>query len=133
MDLVALLNELLEAERAGARLLADWMAEAPAGSALHERLKAVQRDEAENCAVLIRHLREAGATPSGATGAFYGKALAVRDWRARLDFLNRGQGWVVKRIAAALPQLPDSPARGMLQEMHDSHVVNIASCDTLQV
>lgn len=133
MDLVALLNELLEAERAGARLLADWMAEAPAGSALYERLKAVQRDEAENCALLIQHVRAAGSVPTSATGAFYGKALAIRDWRARLDFLNRGQGWVVKRIAAALPELPPSPARDMLREMHDSHVANIAGCDSLQV
>jgi nitronate monooxygenase len=133
MDVVALLNELLEAERAGARLLADWMAEAPAGSALYESLKAVQRDEAENCAILIRHIKDAGGVPSSATGAFYGKALAIREWRARLDFLNRGQGWVVKQIAAALPELPQSPARAMLQEMHDSHVANIATCDTLQV
>jgi len=133
MDLVALLNELLEAERAGARLLADWMAEAPAGSPLYESLKAVQRDEAENCALLIRHLREAGAEPTMATGAFYGKALAIRDWRARLDFLNRGQGWVAKRIAAALPDLPDSPARAMLEEMHASHVANIAACEALQI
>jgi len=132
-DLVALLNELLEAERAGARLLADWMAEAPAGSPLYDKLKAVQRDEAENCAILIHHLREAGAQPTRATGAFYGKALAIRDWRARLDFLNRGQGWVVKRIAAALPELPPSRARAMLEEMHASHVANIASCDALQV
>ena len=133
MDLVAVLNELLEAERAGARLLADWMADAPAGSALYESLKAVQRDEAQNCAILIRYIKDAGGAPSSATGAFYGKALAIREWRARLEFLNRGQGWVVKRIAAALPQLPDSPARAMLQAMHDSHVANIASCDALQV
>jgi Domain of unknown function (DUF6306) len=133
MDLVVLLNELLEAERAGARLLADWMAEAPMGSALHERLKAVQRDEATNCAILIRHLQQAGGVPSTATGAFYGKALAIKDWRARLDFLNRGKGWVGERIAAALPQLPESPARAMLQEMHDSHVTNIASCDSVQL
>ena len=131
MDLVPLLNELLEAERAGARLLADWMGEAPAGSAFYESLKAVQRDEAQNCALLIRHLREAGAQPSSATGAFYEKALAKKDWRERLDFLNRGQGWVVKRIAAALPELTPSPARAMLQEMHDSHVANIASCESL--
>ena len=131
MDLAVLLNELLEAERAGARLLADWMGEAPPGSTLYEELKAVQRDEAENCALLIHHLREAGAEPTHATGAFYGKALAIREWRARLDFLNRGQGWVVKRIAAALPELPPSAAREMLQEMHDSHVANIARCDSL--
>jgi nitronate monooxygenase len=133
MDLVGLLNELLEAERAGARLLADWMAEAPAGSALHERLKAVQRDEAKNCATLIRHVQQSGGLPTSATGAFYGKALAIEDWRARLHFLNRGQGWVVKRIADALRQRPASSTRTMLQEMHDSHVANIAHCESLPV
>jgi nitronate monooxygenase len=129
MDLVGLLNELLEAERAGARLLADWMAEAPPGSTLYEQLKAVQRDEATNCAKLIRHINEAGGTPSSATGAFYAKALRIAEWRERVDFLNRGQGWVVKRIAGALPDLPASPARTMLQEMHDSHVANIKLLD----
>jgi nitronate monooxygenase len=132
-DLVLLLNELLEAERAGAKLLADWMAQAPPGSALQEGLKAVQRDEARNCALLIRHLRDLGGEPSNATGAFYDKALAIRNWRARLDFLNRGQGWVARRIAAALPQLPASATRAMLQEMHVSHVKNIAQCESLEL
>jgi len=132
-DLVALLNELLEAERAGARVLADWMAQVPPRSALYDEMKAVQRDEATNCAILIGHLRDAGGVPSEATGAFYGKALAIGEWRARLDFLNRGQGWVARRIAAVLPQMPDSPARAMLQEMHDSHVANIARCESWKV
>ena len=130
-ELGALLNELLEAERAGARLLSAWMAEAAPGSVLYQRLRDVQRDEARNCAVLIHHLLESGALPSGLTGEFYDKGLRVRDWEARLALLNRGQAWVARRIAAALPRLGPSAARDALQEMHDSHLANIARCEAL--
>jgi nitronate monooxygenase len=130
-DLGALLNELLEAERAGARLLSAWMTEAAPGSVLYERLREVQRDEARNCAVLIHHLLDAVALPSGLTGEFYDKGLRVQDWETRLALLNRGQGWVARRIAGALPRLGPSEARDALQEMHDSHLANIARCEAL--
>ena len=130
-ELGALLNELLEAERAGARLLSAWMAEAAPGSVLYQRLRDVQRDEARNCAVLIHHLLDAGALPSGLTGEFYDKGLRVHDWEARLALLNRGQAWVARRIAAALPRLGPSATRDALQEMHDSHLANIARCEAL--
>ena len=130
-ELGALLNELLEAERAGARVLSAWMAEAAPGSVLYQRLREVQRDEARNCAVLIHHLLEAGALPSGLTGQFYDKCLRVQDWEARLALLNRGQAWVARRIAAALPRLGPSGARDALRDMHDSHLANIARCEAL--
>ena len=81
--------------------------------------------------MLIHHLLESGALPSGLTGEFYDKGLRVRDWEARLALLNRGQAWVARRIAAALPCLGPSAARDALQEMHDSHLANIARCEAL--
>jgi nitronate monooxygenase len=128
-----LLNLLLEAERAGARLLAAYLRELGPGSELFVRLQAVQRDEAGNCAVLVHHLLEAQVQPSMRTGDFYRKGLAVQGWRARLEFLNRGQAWVARRIAAALPGLPASAAKTALQEMHASHLVNIGLCEELSV
>lgn len=126
-----LLNELLEAERAGARLLAAWTAEAAPESVLYQRLRDVQRDEARNCAVLIHHLLDAGAVPSARTGDFHTMGLLLHDWEARLAFLNRGQAWVARRIAAALPRLGPSGVRDALQEMHDSHLANVARCEAL--
>src|SRR5690606_24161539 len=79
-DLHALMNRLLEAERAGAKLLAAYLRELQPGSELHARLDAVQRDEARNCAVLIHHLLECGAVPRAATGDFYERGLAIREW-----------------------------------------------------
>jgi hypothetical protein len=130
-ELGELLNQLLEAERAGAKLLAAWLDELPAQSPLFVPLRDVQRDEARNCAVLIECLRGADVKPSARTGEFYTKGLAIQDWRERLEFLNRGQIWVGRRIAAALPRVPAPAARAVLQEMHDSHFANIERCKEL--
>jgi anti-sigma factor RsiW len=126
----AFLNTLLEAERAGAKLLSAYLDELPADSTNRAAVREVQLDEARNCAVLLDLLREAGAAPSAAVGAFYGKGLAIQGWRERLEFLNRGQGWVAKRLAKALPDVPAS-ARATLQQMHDSHLANIRKCEGL--
>lgn len=126
-----LLNTLLEAERAGAKLLAAYVDELPQGSETFDTLSEVQLDEARNCAVLIHLLLEAGLEPSGAVGDFYRKGLAIDGWRERLEFLNRGQGWVAKRIAAALPRISPVGARAVLQTMLDSHAANIGICERL--
>lgn len=126
-----LLNTLLEAERAGAKLLAAYVSELPPGSERLDTLSEVQLDEARNCAVLIHLLLEEGIEPSGAVGDFYRKGLAIEEWRERLEFLNRGQGWVAKRIAAALPRISHVDAREVLQAMLDSHVANIGICERL--
>lgn len=126
-----LLNLLLEAERAGAKLLAAYLDELPPGTGEWVGLHAVQRDEARNCAVLIHYLLEADVPPSMATGGFYRKGLEIKGWRERLEFLNRGQLWVAKRIAAALPRIPASAGKSALQAMHESHLVNIALCEQL--
>jgi nitronate monooxygenase len=124
------LNQLLEAERAGAKLLAAYLDELPLDSERWKALRAVQRDEARNCAVLIHLLLEADMAPGSKVGDFYGRGLALRGWRERLEFLNRGQAWVARRIAAALPHVP-ARAQRMLQQMHESHVLNIGECERL--
>ena len=125
----ALLNTLLEAERAGAKLLAAYVGEASPSSELHAALQSVQRDEARNCAVLIHLLLEADVAPSTATGNFYDRGLAIDGWAERLAFLNRGQGWVAKRIGEALGRVPELSAKYTLQTMHESHLENIRACE----
>jgi nitronate monooxygenase len=126
-----LLNTLLEAERAGAKLLAAYLNELLPQSAEWETLSEVQRDEARNCAVLIHLLLDAQVEPTTAIGDFYRKGLAINGWRERLEFLNRGQAWVAKRIAEALPRVSQAGARAVLQTMLDSHVANIGICERL--
>jgi Domain of unknown function (DUF6306) len=123
-----LLNTLLEAERAGAKLLATYLDELPADADAWAWLSAIQRDEARNCSVLIHLLLENGFEPSMAVGDFYRKGLAIRVWGERMRFLDRGQQWVADRIAAALPRLDGFSGAKELQAMYESHLANITLC-----
>ncbi|MDE3010898.1 MAG: 2-nitropropane dioxygenase [Pseudomonadota bacterium] len=129
--LITLLNRLLEAERAGAKVLAAFLDEYdPASDAWH-KLREVQRDESKNCVILMDLITRSGGTPSHATGDFLEKALAIEGRLERLKFLNRGQAWVVRKIGEVLPDLAPGPLHDALAEMHRSHESNIAACDLL--
>jgi nitronate monooxygenase len=132
-ELGSLLNALLEAERAGAKLLSAYLDELLPDSDAWAELRVIQQDEARNCAVLIHLLLEAEVEPSAATGEFYRTGLAIRDWRERLEFLNRGQAWVARRIAAALPQVAGAAWKSSLKAMHDSHLFNIDLCKGIRI
>jgi hypothetical protein len=124
-ELIQFLNELLEAERAGARVTLESAREAgetPVG----EMMIAVQRDEARWCAMLARHVKALGGTPSATVGAFHGKAMAIADLGARIVFLNRGQGCVVRKLREMLPRVRDDQLHADLSEMLRSHEENIA-------
>src|SRR3974390_3267555 len=69
-ELLAFLNELLEAERAGAKITASTARE----NATHQgRMEDIQRDEARWCAMLIKWIAALGGEASPRTGAFYEK------------------------------------------------------------
>lgn len=130
-ELTKLLNVLLEAERAGAKVLAVFLEDYERDTPAWRQLAVVQRDEAKNCAVLIDLIRRLDGTPSAATGDFVEKALAVEGRIERLKFLNRGQGWVARKIREALPDIRDDTCRGALTEMYESHLLNIETCEAL--
>jgi hypothetical protein len=130
-ELIELLNVLLEAERAGARVLAAFLNDYQRDTPVWKRLAIVQRDEAANCAILIGLIRRLKGVPSATTGDFLEKALAVEGHSARLHFLNRGQQWVVRKIDEALPRLEPDFARDALVAMRDSHLLNIEACDAM--
>jgi len=124
-ELVALLDELLEAERAGARVTLE-SARAAADAPTAALLMAIHRDEARWCAMLLRRIKAAGRTPSTKVGAFYGKAMVIDDLAERIVFLNRGQGWVVRKLRDMLARVGDDSLRADLTEMLRSHEDNIA-------
>src|SRR5437762_3178489 len=96
-ELITLLNELLEAERAGARVTLE-SARAAGSGPIAELMRTIQRDEARWCAMLLGHIKALGEVPSPKLGAFFGKAMAIPDLAERITFLNRGQGWVVRKL-----------------------------------
>src|SRR3546814_7896767 len=83
-------------------------------------------DEARWCAMLAGQIKRLGGSPSGACGAFYDKVMALDEPVERLALLNRGQGWVVRKLDAMIPRVKDEVLRADLREMADSHVENIA-------
>jgi hypothetical protein len=124
-ELAAFLNELLEAERAGTGV-ALRSADAANGTPFVDLLRDIHRDEARWCAMLLRHLKALGAPASTKIGAFQEKALAIDPLPERIAFLNRGQGWVVKKLREMMPKVRDDTLHRDLAEMLDSHVANIA-------
>lgn len=123
-ELLAFLNELLEAETAGARVTLASAREAGKGQ-IGLLMQAVHHDEARWCSMLIRHIKEHGGAPSEKVGAFYEKAMAIPDLTERVNFLNCGQGWVVRKLREAIPRIGDDALRADFAEMLRSHEENI--------
>jgi hypothetical protein len=123
-ELIAFLNELLEAERAGSRVTLESAVQAsdPATKSL---LGAIQRDEAKWCGVLMKAIHAAEGEASKQTGAFHAKAMAIADLSERMAFLNRGQGWVVRKLRETLPKIRDDALHQDLSEMLSRHEQNI--------
>ena len=124
-ELAAFLNELLEAERAGTGV-ALRSGEAAVGTNFADLLRDVHHDEARWCAMLLKQLKVLGVPASTRIGAFQEKALAIPGLPERMAFLNRGQGWVVKKLREMLPKVRDDGLHRDLAEMLQSHEVNIA-------
>ena len=127
--LLAALDELLEAERAGARVASETAAEVNEDADLHRLIAHIRQDEAHWCSVLVDAIRTLGATPTRATGSFYEKAMAIDDVAERMAFLNRGQRWVVRKLQALLPTLADPDIHHALSLMLVAHEKNIGAVD----
>ena len=130
-ELGAFLNELLEAERAGTGV-ALRSAEGAAGTPFVGLLHDIHMDEARWCAMLLRQLKALGVPASTKVGAFEEKCLAIGPLPERLAFLNRGQGWVVKKLREMLPRVRDDGLHRDLTAMLDSHVANIERANQAQ-
>jgi hypothetical protein len=130
-ELLDLLGQLLESERAGARG-AGMMSRQAAASEIRVALHDIAKDDARFCTMLIRHIARLGGTPSHATGAFYDELLAVEEPDQRLDLLNRDQGWIVRQLREALPKIDDDALHGDLKDMLEIHERTIEECTALK-
>lgn len=126
--LEAFCNLLAEAERAGGRVLFE-LSESAEPYHLRETLKKVAHDEGYWAGELAAYLRRSGGTPSSATGDFADKVHALSDFNAKLDLLNKGQRWVIRKIEEQLPRTEDQRLCGFLSAMAESHRHNIALVD----
>jgi nitronate monooxygenase len=122
------LNLLAEAERAGGRILHELTGEARSLE-LREMLKKVGHDEGYYAGELAAHVRRLGGAASNKTGDFVEKVRAVPDFKAKLELLNRGQRWVIRKIDEQLPAISDPPLHAFLRVMADGHETNISALD----
>ena len=65
---------------------------------LRELLKKVSHDEGYYAGELSAHVRRLDRQASTKTGDFVEKVRAVGNFKGKLELLNRGQRWVVRRI-----------------------------------
>lgn len=124
-ELIDLLNRLLEAERSGVRAVSGMLKPLPEGE-LRQGLKKAKGDEARYVAGLHTILKQLGVVPSEKVGDFADKLMALDGIVEQLRFLNRGQGWVARKVEALLPTLTDRAVRDFFSEMLDTHRKNIA-------
>jgi nitronate monooxygenase len=127
-QLEGFLNTLGEAERAGGRVLHELTIEAHALE-LRELLKKAGHDEGYYAGELSAHVRRLGGIASNKTGDFVEKVRAAGDFRAKLELLNRGQSWVIRKIEEHLATIADPELRAFLSVMAKGHYVNIGALE----
>jgi Domain of unknown function (DUF6306) len=127
-ELEAFLNSLGEAERAGGRVLHELTDQAKSLE-LREMLKKVGHDEGYYAGELAAHVRRLGGTPSNMTGDFVDKVRAVDNFKGKLELLNRGQRWVVRKIREQVNDIADGHLEAFLRVMADGHDVNIGALE----
>jgi hypothetical protein len=130
MTVIDRLNELLEAERAGVDTLSRLFPEAR-GPEMQKLFEDVRDDEAWSCAGLVRSIKTMGGTISEKKGDFADKVMREPTLAARLRLLNRGQGWVVKRLEGLLADTLPASVGEFLEEMKTRHISNIEACERL--
>lgn len=121
--LQGMLQELLAAERAGARVAFESLRQAVEPNH-RELLQQIRSGEADSCRRLIACLKHLGVEPTNKVGAFHDKAMAIHDIDQRLSFIDRGQRWVIQRIKTELPSCTDPFVRSELEIVLRTHEVN---------
>ena len=127
-QLEGFLNTLGEAERAGGRVLHE-LTEIAKSPELRELLKKVGHDEGYYAGELAAQVRRLGGVPSNKTGDFVEKVRAVNDFHSKLELLNRGQRWVIRKIEENLASVADADLHAFLDLMAKGHHLNIGALD----
>ncbi len=127
-ELEIFLNSLAEAERAGGRVLHE-LTEQAHSLELREMLKKVGHDEGYYAGELTAHVRRLGGTPSNKTGDFVEKVRTTPNLKAKLELLNRGQRWVVRKINEQVDTIADERLQAFLKVMGQGHDVNIGALE----
>lgn len=122
------LNMMGEAERAGGRVLRE-LTDLAQSLELREMLKKVAHDEGYYAGELAAHVRRLGGSPSNKTGDFVEKVRAIEGFKEKLELLNRGQRWVIRKIDENLASVGDDQLKAFLRVMAQGHHANIGALE----
>ena len=125
-DEAALLQTLLSAERAGAKVAGESLRQA-SDPKQRELLQQVLKGEGDSCLHLLTCLRHLGLEPNRETGDFYDKAMAIESLEERLLFVDKGQQWVIRKLREYLPGCDDALISSELEQMLKIHEENSAA------
>ncbi|MNZ99982.1 hypothetical protein D3C78_1193270 [compost metagenome] len=125
-DQAELLQTLLSAERAGAKVAGESLRQA-SDPAQRQLLQQVLKGEGDSCLHLLACLKHLGLEPNRETGAFYAKAMAIESLEERLLFVDKGQQWVIRKLREYLPGCDDALIRSELEQMLRIHEENSAA------
>ncbi len=128
-SLLEFYNLLLEAERAGVKVLGELLSQTEDRHLL-DLLKKFLRDEGVNCRILIALIHDLGAAPSDGTGDFVEKVLALDSLKEQIDLLIRGQEWVARKIREFRHLLPAGSPHLFMEAIKVQHEENV---DTLNI
>lgn len=123
-DPIAFLNRLLEAERAGVKVLATLLPELQKDSVI-SLAKNFLHDEGMNCQILKTLIENLGGTASSNTGDFVQKVAALQSIEEKLALLIRGQEWVASYIRKNRRLLSKTSERLFLEAMKIQHEENV--------
>ena len=118
--LADLLNLLLEAERAGVRVL-QGMGEETADPEVKSLFQYFSEVEAKDFATLEKLIQDHGGIPSTRTGDFVDKVLNLDSLHDQMNLLSRGQAWTARKIEQALALNPPPEIAAFLAEMANRH------------
>ena len=127
-ELTEFLNVLGEAERAGGRVLHELEQEA-VSLELKELLRKTAHDEGYYAGQINTHVRRLGGEPSTKIGDFVEKVRATGGLKSKIELLNRGQRWVIRKIEEKLPSLSDAQLKAFLSVMAKGHYMNIQAVE----
>lgn len=119
-------NMLLEAERAGVKVLGELVPQIE-DRRLEALVRKFLRDEGVNCRILTGLIHELDAEPSDKTGSFADKVRALEGLNEKIDLLIRGQAWVARKISAFRHNLPAGSAFLFLAAIKSQHDENVAA------
>ena len=123
-QLEALLNRLLEAERAGRQLL-DAMSQETADPQIKALFANFTDIEVGDAVVLEGLIHLHGGTPSTKTSDFADRVLRIDNLHDQIILLSRGQAWVARKVEQALALNPPADIAAFLKEMANRHRHNM--------